>query len=1035
MVLDFDSLYNEAQSEAFAAGKRRFYNDRVHNVTSSINNGKYTIHAKVNGIKEHTCKITFDELGGVYDYHCDCDEFAFESGPCKHIVATVLTYEERNPNMNAQNSALRKTDAGALSLVAEYNRRHRRSLITGDSQKTDIIPHFEINGGQYFLRFTLGIKKQYTLKDITDFVSCVNSCSHRRYGVDLEFYHIRDNFTDNANKIIDFIMKCYLEKSELGCALGYKDELRLLRSDIDEFFAMNEGKLVFFGKNDLVQVVSFERQPTINLIVNNVEGGFDITLSEMDIRFIEGKDYVYVQIGDRMFRHTHEFFNEVKPFYDTLIIRGKLFISDADMGAFYNSVCMRLAKFLEISSDVNLSVYEASPFTCKIYINNSENGVSIDINASYADKQFDLFSDRAIKGVVRDWDTENELRGVLAKYFPDYPILTLKTDDEIYEFLSVGVKDLFHYAEVFVTESMKKISIRKPPRIHVGVRLDGELLNLNFEAEGYTNEELMAIITANRENKRYVRLGGGGFVSLDDSSTMALGDILDVAKVTDDGFVVPRYYAPYVRNELDLGFFEITQDRAFSDLLKTIENTDVDKIVVPAEVDTIMRSYQRSGFKWLKTLKETGFGGILADDMGLGKTLQILALLLEEKCKTLIVCPTTLMLNWRSEIRKFAPRLNVLTVMGGQAERKNIINNLVGKEYDIVITSYDLIRRDYEYYEKYQFDFLIADEAQFIKNPETKNAMSVKKLKAKHRFALTGTPVENNLSELWSIFDFLMPGYLGSYHSFRERYELDVVRGNEYTSKKLQRIVKPFILRRLKADVLTELPAKTESIIESPLDAEQKDMYEKHLAIVRDTLNNTPDLSKVVVLSMITRLRQICCHPSLVQPDYVGNSAKMDACLDLIQRAIDGGHRILLFSQFTSMLDIIRGKLIENGITHFLLKGDTPKAERLKLVNKFNESDTKVFLISLKAGGTGINLTGADVVIHYDPWWNESVMNQATDRAYRLGQTRSVQVYKLVMKDSIEEKIMLLQEKKSALSTSVVGKTNSFDEIIELLSN
>ena len=276
--------------------------------------------------------------------------------------------------------------------------------------------------------------------------------------------------------------------------------------------------------------------------------------------------------------------------------------------------------------------------------------------------------------------------------------------------------------------------------------------------------------------------------------------------------------------------------------------------------------------------------------------------------------------------------------------------------------------------------------------------------------------------------------YLKNYNSFKDKYESDIVHGDRAATERLKRIVRPFILRRLKADVLKELPAKTESVINSPLEGEQKDVYAANLALVRDSMRVTPDISRVVVLSMLTKLRQICCDPSLVYPDYKGNSAKLEACMELIETATEGGHKILLFSQFTSMLDIIRRRLMEKGISFYVLKGDTPKTERLKLVNKFNENDTKVFLISLKAGGTGINLTGADVVIHYDPWWNESVMNQATDRAYRMGQQKSVQVYKLIVKDSVEEKIMKLQEKKSALSSLVVGKENGIKDIIEILS-
>ena len=278
-----------------------------------------------------------------------------------------------------------------------------------------------------------------------------------------------------------------------------------------------------------------------------------------------------------------------------------------------------------------------------------------------------------------------------------------------------------------------------------------------------------------------------------------------------------------------------------------------------------------------------------------------------------------------------------------------------------------------------------------------------------------------------------MPMYLGAYETFRERYEVGVSQGDAVATERLTRLVKPFILRRLKSEVLKELPPKVESNLVASLEGKQKELYEANLLSIKQEVKADGSFNRIVVLSMLTKLRQICCDPSLLYPDYHGNSAKLDSCLELVRSAVDGGHKILLFSQFTTMLDVIKRKFMEEGISYYVLKGDTPKAERMRLVNRFNEDDTKVFLISLKAGGTGLNLTGADVVIHYDPWWNESVMNQATDRAYRMGQDKSVQVYKLILQNTLEEKIMELQEKKSALSTLVVGKENGLNEIIDIL--
>ncbi len=1031
MYFDFDSLYNETQGDAFSGGKKKFYDDKVRSLSSATVNGKFEIYATVAGERDYSCRIIFDEQGGLYDYDCDCDGFSLESGPCKHIVASALLYEERNPSIAV--SPKKKTDAGALSLIAEYSKRKRRSLFMGDGLQAEIIAHLEEKDGKYSLRFTIGTKKQYTVKDIADLVSCIRTSGYRRYGVDLELYHTRENFTASSRRLIDFIVRCYTQQVASGLPQSYyRDELRLLSGDVDEFFALYEGTLVHFGKSDLTLVAPFDSVVPLKLVIKKSSEGFDVALNVKNLRFIEGKQYVYLLLGERLYRVSNAYATAVRFFCDTVAIKGSLFVSENDMSPFYNSVISQLVEYMDLECDgIDLSVYEAAPFVCRAYINEKENDLYLQLEASYDDKRVDVISDYAQGDFIRDWDTENALRSVLAKYFPNYPELVLTSDDDIFSFLSEGVKELFSYAEVFASDEMTRMTVRRAPRIHVGVKLSGEILNLELSAEGYTQEELAAILEAYREKRRYIRLGGG-FVNLEDNSIEALGEILEVAKLTDEGFEMPRYYAPYVNGELKNGFFALSRDSAFKALLKSLESVENADVEVPQELRLIMRNYQKTGFRWLKMLKENGFGGILADDMGLGKSLQMLALLMEEKSKAIIVCPTTLMLNWVSEIEKFAPSLRVLVVMGTIDERRASIKNVC--EYDVVITSYDLMRRDYELYSDIVFDYAIADEAQFIKNPETKNAIAVKKINALHRFALTGTPIENNLGELWSIFDFIMPGYLGSYVAFRDKYELDIVRGSVVAADRLKRIVKPFILRRLKSDVLKELPPKTETVIGSPLEGEQRELYEANLALVRDSVRTSPDISRVVVLSMLTKLRQICCDPSLVYTDYNGNSAKTEACMELIERAVEGGHRILLFSQFTSMLDVIRKKLIDKGITHYVLKGDTPKSERLRLVNKFNGGDTKVFLISLKAGGTGLNLTGADVVIHYDPWWNESVMNQATDRAYRMGQTRSVQVYKLVIKGSLEEKIMELQEKKTALSTSVVGKANNIKEIIELLS-
>lgn len=436
---------------------------------------------------------------------------------------------------------------------------------------------------------------------------------------------------------------------------------------------------------------------------------------------------------------------------------------------------------------------------------------------------------------------------------------------------------------------------------------------------------------------------------------------------------------------------------------------------------------------------------------GFGKTIQLLAVILdyvqkEEKPKaTIVVCPSSLSLNWQNEIKKFTPSLTSIVIHGNSMERKKQIKSI--PNYHIVVTSYDLLKRDIEIYKEldYEFKYIIADEAQYIKNNNTQNAKTIKEIKAETRYALTGTPIENSLSELWSIFDFIMPGYLFGYHKFKELYEMPIVRDEDAMAmKKLKMLIEPFILRRIKTEVLTELPDKTISILNNEMQEEQQRIYLSYLQNAKNQAMEEVNIngfekSQIKILALLMRLRQICCHPGLFLEDYKGESSKLVQCIEVIKDAVDSGHKILLFSSYTAMFPMIEKELKKENIEYCKLTGQTKVGERIKLVDEFNENENlKVFLISLKAGGTGLNLIGADMVIHYDPWWNLSAENQATDRTYRIEQKKNVQVYKLITKNSIEEKIYELQEKKAKLIDNMLSTNETFlnklskEEIMEL---
>jgi SNF2 family DNA or RNA helicase len=475
--------------------------------------------------------------------------------------------------------------------------------------------------------------------------------------------------------------------------------------------------------------------------------------------------------------------------------------------------------------------------------------------------------------------------------------------------------------------------------------------------------------------------------------------------------------------------FYTSRDQRFRKMIKEFKTVSDSDFEVPVSLEKILRPYQAYGFKWLRTLAEYGFGGILADDMGLGKTLQMIAVLLLAKEKgeadpSLVVCPASLVYNWEEELARFAPSLKTLVIAGNKAERELRLKRSV--EYDVLITSYDLLKRDILQYSDLRFNYMVIDEAQFVKTQTTAAAKSVRLVQARRRFALTGTPIENRLSELWSIFDFLMPGYLYNYEVFKRQFETPIARSQDQEiSSRLQKMISPFVLRRLKGDVLKELPDKLEEVRYVRFEGEQQRLYDAQATKIRAMLEKTSDedvkRNKIQILAQLTRIRQICCDPSLIFEDYQAASAKREACLDLIRSAMDGGHRILLFSQFTSMLALLEKDLTDAGIEWYTITGATPKQERVDLVRRFNEGDIPVFLISLKVGGTGLNLTGADTVIHYDPWWNVAAQNQATDRAHRIGQIHTVCVYKLIGKDTVEEKILKLQQDKQDLADEILS--------------
>ena len=673
--------------------------------------------------------------------------------------------------------------------------------------------------------------------------------------------------------------------------------------------------------------------------------------------------------------------------------------------------------------------------------------------AVYGDLKCNLFSLLENKDILnRDVIKEGQALHTLHQYFPecgnDFAFIAWEDEESIYKLISTGLDQLRQLGEVYLSSSMRSLIITRPPKVNVNVSLNVGLLDMKLTTN-LPPDELEQLLNSYHQHKKYHRLKNGNFIQLEDSSLSALAELsegleLDTKQLADGHLQIPKYHSLYINQVLKDNEAEIETVRNydFRQIIRNMQNIENSDYESPKDLKTELRPYQKFGYQWLRTLADLGFGGILADDMGLGKTVQIIAFLLAKVCeaeaenkiiKALIVCPASLVYNWESEIQRFAPFLSVCTIVGTTEQRKE----LIGKQgqYDITLTSYDLLKRDLESYKNYQYDYEIIDEAQNIKNYTTQAAKAVKSIQADIRFALTGTPIENSLSELWSIFDYLMPGLLGSYQKFRKKYENPIIANTDNEiSKRLQKMVKPFILRRLKRDVLKELPDKIEKVILSKMENEQERLYnanaQKVLASLAAKSDDEFKTSRIQILAELTKLRQLCCDPSLIYDDYQGGSAKLEACMELVNSAIDANNKILIFSQFTSMLDIIKGRLDELKIDAYMLTGSTTKEKRRELVDRFNKDQTPVFLISLKAGGTGLNLTAASIVIHYDPWWNLAAQNQATDRTHRIGQEQVVTVYKLLAKDTIEEKIEKLQEKKAQLSDQIISEGGITQDIM-----
>lgn len=700
------------------------------------------------------------------------------------------------------------------------------------------------------------------------------------------------------------------------------------------------------------------------------------------------------------------------------------------IGYFLEKVVPGLKKFgdVRLSEAISKRLLK-TPLTAKLYLDRVKNRLLAGLEFHYEQIVFNPLENRELQAgslLIRDEECENEIMELMesSSFTRTDSGYFLHNEALEYDFLYNAVPKLQKLVQIYATTAVRNRIFKKKthPRIRVRNKKERtDWLEFKFEIDNIPQKHIKDILEALEEKRKYYRLQNGTLLSLESREFEEIQRFLRAGPVQDEdlekGLNVPIVRGLRMLDAADDRVF--TLEESFRQFLENIRNPENSKIIIPESLESILRDYQKLGFKWMKTLANYGFGGILADDMGLGKTLQSITFIVSElpvirnkNQPALIVCPSSLTYNWLSEIRKFAPELKAAVIDGKKKERLEKQNN--PEDIDVVITSYPLLLKDIKQYETQSFHTVFFDEAQAFKNPLTQTAKAVKMLEAGNRFALTGTPVENSPEELWSIFHVVFPELFMGLKDY-----------SNLTRKQIARRIRPFLLRRKKEEVLPELPVKMTAIETSELFTDQKKLYAAYLAKLRqDTLKHlnrdTLRKNRIKILAGITRLRQICCHPALFVDGYKGSSAKFEQLMQIVEESRLSGRRVLIFSQFTKMLKLIGQELSMKGRSFFWLDGQTPSVERIERCNRFNAGERDIFLISLKAGGTGLNLTGADTVILYDIWWNPAVEQQAADRAHRIGQTKDVQVIKLIAHGTIEEKMNELQDKKRHLVEEII---------------
>lgn len=1031
----------------------------------------------------------FERLGRIGGVRCDCDAFKKDFYFCPHTAALLTQMmldrygddvfqgtllEERlrrltNTEDPFQPGALRHTDERILSLLNEAPAAALPKWYDRPENQSENLPPFQIeciigtnpSSTSKTLELRFGPGKLYVVTDLPALLHAYQYQIPYQFGR-REAVILPQNCEPFARKVLDCLLE--LENGDAFSAslfLASKRQLILSESFFQKLMQVCDRHSIFLNQQERAIAVDLNRKG-LHSVLRKTDYGAILRPKRVQI-FHQSMFSLYLLDQQGMFAVQLPSQEQTSMISMLVTCTESLYIRQSDLNRIFRELVPLLRKCGElrlIGMDEADSAIEKPEFRFEL---DYENGTLFCTPYSIYPRQgltCRLF-DENDAAALRDGEAEGKAAEMLSESFrvlnKETGTLSVKLGEEaLFRFMRDIFPSFEQLGSVMVTDSLRASRVRTLPKVSIGISVHGNNLLMSLKGGNLTRKEMDGVLSAYRKRKKYYRLKSGEFLSLEMESNGTWDTLSELyehyGKKNPDKMLLPLHRALYLQEMLEKRadtLFDAGED--YRSLLSAMQDVNELRYPIPTQLSGILRPYQAEGCRWIQMLKSCGFGGILADDMGLGKTLQVLSFLHAEKeqgksgdeLRTLIVCPASLVYNWQKEINRFTPELSSVVIAGTVAERKELLKKC--GQIDIWITSYDLLKRDIALYENLSFANEIVDEAQFIKNQNTQAAQSVRLISSRFRMALTGTPMENHLGELWSILDYLMPGFFDTYASFQREYEIPIAAENNETQlNRLRKLIHPFILRRLKTEVLKELPEKQEEVVTVRLEGEQMQLYQAAVAEVRQTLDSASqeefEHSKLKILAQLTRLRQICCDPALVFEGYRGGSAKLETCIQLIQQAVEGGHKLLLFSQFTSMLDIICKRLKEEKIAYHRIDGTVSKEDRMMMVDSFADDEVPVFCISLKAGGTGLNLTAADIVIHYDPWWNQAAQNQATDRAHRIGQTQRVNVYELIAQDTIEDQIQSIKEEKRHLAEDVLSgegvRSTVFDrqELLALLN-